>query len=1112
MGILDLLRKKEEEPKTRLLASNPFQKQDVGSIAIPRSNTTASQVYGFGAPQYGPQLPAAPRKPVVIPTLKKAASTGVFGPVGVAASSPTARGLAAGILQSPQRTIASAGIQAAADITELATGRKIDPVFQPKPGFQQAVLGKEPIVGITEQVDRARAKSQAGLESIGFSEDASTGASLALAPLFVGGLAALEADTGIGGGGKGAQKIVEDLVVKYGDDALLALRALRSGDRKTLALLSEEVVKEASRATKNVKPLELSEAMKASGLAKRSLPQTIKESPKTAEEVVARIPDQLYVRKSNAVTLEEGKLFVEEAGSLESAIARIRKIEKRPLSSSEVAGANIILDELQRAKRWDEVDDFIEFAARKATENGQAVQAYSLYGRLTPVGALRYTNKLIADAKRLVGVNSSAGRALKLTDEAKAAITKQAEATQQLLEKGMDGTREFTVESAKLIQLMRQQIPPTLGEQLRSYTTISLLSGFKTFERNILGSLSVGSAETLAKLPANVLDRVASIFTGQRTTGINNPKTVLGGALRGSREGIQDVRLGIDTSGDAIDKFNLGYRQGPTFGQLDAVKNKIVGRTATPGITRIPRQVALSVLARAEKAVNYSIRVPDRAAFAATFAGELESLKRVAPDFIPESVLTEEALLSAQRVTLQDPNLLSKTLSGFRSGLNSLTGSKHFGLGEAVMKFTQVPGALVKRFIEYSPLGLVDTFIDLRRTYAHIEKPAVRNWLMQRRAVQGLGRTAVGSTTIAAGAALGSMGIITGKKSTDKDIAGLEEKQGFQEYSINIDALKRFILGGFDPEAAKQQGGDRLVNFDLLQPLASSLMVGVDVAENGKDGLALNIANAIAQSSNSIFDQPVFSGTQSLIKSFQYEDSPIAALIASGMSVPSQFVPTLASQFRYLTDDTIRESYGDQWYETALMKILNRIPWLSQNLPAEVDVLGDPKRIEGGKLNTLLNPFYTSTIKEGGVAGDILQTVRASGESGAAPRVVGNSVNLPGDVKIPLDTAGKSRLQQLIGSATKVEAEKIYANPQFLLLNETEKAKVIKEMISDVYNDVEYVPYIESLGIQVPPNEPATWAADVIKALRGKNNATKAAWDALSTDEKREAITQYLAQ
>jgi hypothetical protein len=58
------------------------------------------------------------------------------------------------------------------------------------------------------------------------------------------------------------------------------------------------------------------------------------------------------------------------------------------------------------------------------------------------------------------------------------------------------------------------------------------------------------------------------------------------------------------------------------------------------------------------------------------------------------------------------------------------------------------------------------------------------------------------------GYALADLGILTSRGDSDYEVASLKRNAGIQPNSVNVTALKRFVVSGFNRKQAKIQKGD----------------------------------------------------------------------------------------------------------------------------------------------------------------------------------------------------------------------------------------------------------------------------------------------------------------
>ena len=116
------------------------------------------------------------------------------------------------------RQVISAALEPTAGILELATGRKIGPVFQPKGKIEQFFLGTEPIKGIFKRQEDTQKITESILKRVGVKDKTATPTSFILAPLLVGAMTGLDLAPVGGGSKRVGEQISKDLIAKYGDD------------------------------------------------------------------------------------------------------------------------------------------------------------------------------------------------------------------------------------------------------------------------------------------------------------------------------------------------------------------------------------------------------------------------------------------------------------------------------------------------------------------------------------------------------------------------------------------------------------------------------------------------------------------------------------------------------------------------------------------------------------------------------------------------------------------------------------------------------------------------------------------------------------------------------
>lgn len=123
---------------------------------------------------------------------------------------------------------------------------------------------------------------------------------------------------------------------------------------------------------------------------------TVKEADKTSPEVASQVTSN-YTPITNKETLAAAQKLVTE--NYNGAINLVEGPEKPTALSNAVS--IVLIDKAQQEGRFADAVRLVETTAEKQTELGQAIQALSIYERLTPEGILQYAEKQIRRARRI---------------------------------------------------------------------------------------------------------------------------------------------------------------------------------------------------------------------------------------------------------------------------------------------------------------------------------------------------------------------------------------------------------------------------------------------------------------------------------------------------------------------------------------------------------------------------------------------------------------------------------------------------------------------------------------------------------------------------------------
>ena len=797
----------------------------------------------------------------------------------------------------------------------------------------------------------------------------------------------------------------------------MSIRKIGDEERKLVSKTIQQTVQ-----PKIVVPRVTSEVSKAK---LRGFARTITEETGIPKEIKSFVKTQVYEPLTNKETLKNVSKIVKRGDSFAIAFA------KNNSDTNGNATAVVILDKLIKANRFDEANDLIETISPRFTKQGQQVQILSLFGRLTPSGAIRYAQKLIDKANK-----ENPSLKLKLTPENSKLITDRA----KVLGGMVDGSREKIVATAQLMQEIANIKPTSLGQKIATAQTISQLLNFKTPIRNILGNIIFSGIENVKDVVATGADAVTSLFTGQNTKGLPSLSAQFGGLVKGAKEGLEDVRLGIDTSGGVASQFDLP------------------NRTFTKGI-----------MDKLEKTLNVTLRVPDRASYTAAFEGSLRDQLSVSGVTKPTEKMLEVAHADALYRTFQDNSRLAQVFGGIKKTLNKVgTPDGKFGLGDLILKYPKTPANILSRGLDYSPVGFV------KGIYEAVRPIISGQPFNQRQFVENLSRGLVGTGLITSGYVLAENGILTGKSPKDYDISSTQQSTGGGQFKVNVSALKRFFLSGGKKQSSQE--GDVLVSYDWAQPASLSFSIGADMALNGD--VKSSISSSLDASTETLTNQPLVKGLTSVAKDVQ-DYGVGTALTKTALGTPASFTPSILNQFANIFDETRRSTYSPNKIQEAKNKVISRIPLLRNELQPSLNVFGkEQPNYEGGGLSRvvdiLFNPAFVSTIKNNPSATEVLNIYQRSGETQQAPRVAPKTVKING-VDIKVTPEKYTEYQKYIGTRTQSMFDQLIVDPVFNKASDEEKAQLMANMLSNINSAAK----IEVFGNQ--PKRVETSVKNIIK-------------------------------
>lgn len=789
------------------------------------------------------------------------------------------------------------------------------------------------------------------------------------------------------------------------------------------------------------------------------------------EPIQSRVSGE-YEVKHNADIVENAR------NTVDSDFEGIKnKIHEGWTKAEDVAESGMIANKLvQKSKETGDTTELIDYLRKtrtEATNAGQIVQAISTWKKLSPEGMLLKAQQIVDTVKKdlketnpkkfkdmevkgkLPELNNSDVKTIidsmenitKLNDvdvNSKDFTDIVNQITDKMPPKIADSIKKLTpdkqleklkdIEFSNATNTIKTKIPSTLGDKIKAYQRINLLLNTSTQVRNVAGNVVMTTLENVKDVVATPIDIAASKITGQpRTTTIGSVSKQAKGFITGLRETIQDAKLGVDTSRGGGSKYfdeQIGFlkdgnvRQ-QAFRKIDNPKNV--------------KDLINNVLSGSEKLTNTVLELGDRPFFEAAFENSIYKQLKANKIETPTEKMIEQAMLEAENITFQNASIL---VDGFRSIQKGLNLGKDTGLGTVVIPFIKTPANILDKAVDYSPLGGA-------RGVANIIKAFITGKADQKRIVDQLSRALTGTSLIALGYTMQKKGVLRGSGSTDKDVRALENQTGKMSYSIRT--------------------GNTYNTIDWMQPAAIPLMIGADIAQNGKSNQEKDkiIMDAIKSGGSTLLNQSLLTGLSSLFGGFGYDSGSnfMDGVEKASYNALSQAVPfnSALRQTTNLTDKNTRVSQDKTIspLKNEINKINAKIPWKSKNLPKKYDTVGNEVMKNNGSkgvkyfFDTFINPGKTAKYNPTSAEKIALDIYNNSGETIQIPRVVKDTISYKeskdsGRTTITLNSKEKSEYQRIVGEKTEEAFVKMSKSHNFKNMTDFEKAQELQDIMTEI--------------------------------------------------------------
>lgn len=600
--------------------------------------------------------------------------------------------------------------------------------------------------------------------------------------------------------------------------------------------------------------------------------------------------------------------------------------------------------------------------------------------------------------------------------------------------------------STQYLQIAKDYVKPSMARRVATYQTMSHLFNMRTGMRNVVSNLAFSAVEAAANDISQIPDMVLGAITGKR--GVRFDQAIFSKAnWEGFMEGYSKVQpeLALDIETAENGKYGTGRRT-----------NKMTGNLLTRNLSRV------------ERLLGYELNLTDEVTKGSIRAETLRQLQ----GFVDSGKMTmEEAVQAAEQEmlyrTFQDDTLVGTTLSQLKK-LGNLVGFgdsgqkiggltvHEFGLGDLLTKYTQVPGALVHRSIEFTPAGYAKAIYALAMAQ---KNGGIQNMsaLQQRNIALAIGRATTGSGLIALFAALTKAGIIlNADDEDDPDAKALRAAGGISGTQINVDALGRLIRG----ESADIQDGDTLLGIEFMQPVNGSMTIGA-LLNNSDEGqnLAQRWLEAILHGTvQSIDDLSVMNTLRTIQNAIDYsqEDTLVGqawdVAIELAKSSATGFIPSPVRQFAQGMDAYYRDAYGSKnLLVQGKEQAMNAIPGLRQKLPTKLTNFGEDKTYGGDTVQRWMNAFFTPgsvrTYQADDTVQELLDLYYASGNEKIIPAKSAPYKIQVGNERYEMSAEERREYQTTMGQTAKLWMEQFFNSEDYAGMTTEERAEQVEKIV-----------------------------------------------------------------
>lgn len=738
------------------------------------------------------------------------------------------------------------------------------------------------------------------------------------------------------------------------------------------------------------------------GTKVRRFARTVMESGSVTDEMVDGIEKEIlnggmsYEPLSNAALYSKAERMVK--ANPESALASWKNIMNSGgiPNAADIALGEALLKYYADAGDAKMVVELTTDIAAAGTRAGQSVQALRILKSLTEVKGSEYLGDLAYIKKTVDLMNKDLVKRKRKPGEAPVHL----EINQDLAEKLAMATTAEEREAicGEIYQDLADQLPTTWVDKWNAWRYLAMLGNPRTHMRNLFGNGIFIPAVTMKNVVGAALE--SAMGTKEKTKSVSVAREYKEYAAKDYKK-IKDL---ITSDGKHNPKSEITSRQ-------KIFKTKWLEWIRENNFKLLEMEDGaflqyhyVSAMAQYMQSNHVDIN---------TVEGNEALLQRA----------RNYAIAEAQKATYRDASKAAQAISNL--------GKESPALGffvEGVLPFKKTPINVLKRGVEYSPIGLLDA-ISRKSMRLHRGEITVNEWIDS--VASGLTGTAI----VALGAFLASLGFIRGGYDEEKE--KLEKLQGYQEYAIHI--------------------GDHSYTVDWAAPASMPLFIGVEMwnAIGGAydEKTFAKIFDALTHITEPMFNLSMLDGLNSTIEAVSYADNKLTALGTEALtSYLGQAVPSVLGQVARTIDPKVRKTYTDKNsavpkdLQYFLQKVMNKIPMLSFVNQPMLNQWGE--EYENGNvltraLENFLSPGYYERASDDMVELELSDLYDQTLEGGVIPQSAAKYFSVNGE-RVDLTAEQYTQYQRVVGQSAYSILDEMIQNEGYDKLTPAAQVDVVK--------------------------------------------------------------------